>query len=425
MKSSIRRLPAQIGSPDFVRLWAGGTVSYFGTAVTTVALPIVALETLQATTFQVGLVSASGLIAWLLFGLEAGVWIEGTARRRLLIACDLIRAAALLSVPLAAVTGVLSIAQLALVALVVGVASVFFDIASQTYLPSIVGKNELLSGNSKLQASQSAALAGGPAAGGAFVQLLGAPLTLLVDVSSYLFSAACLFAVKQREATLEHDRSTRIIAQVRQGIAYVLQDPAMRTLTLVAAGVNLLGTGFETLLIPFLLRTVRVSPALIGVLVALGGIGGIIGAAMAARFARQFGVDKALLISALAGPLLAMLVPLTVPGPGLLLFAAGVLGIEGCVAVLSLLTRSYRQAATPPELLARVTATYRFLSWGVRPVGALAGGALGQWVGNRAALWVVCTAFLLTPVPIVSSWLRRGSLLSAAGDALVQPGGRS
>jgi hypothetical protein len=95
------------------------------------------------------------------------------------------------------------------------------------------------------------------------------------------------------------------------------------------------------------------------------------------------------------------------------------------VAVLSLLTRSYRQAATPPELLARVTATYRFLSWGVRPVGALAGGALGQWVGNRAALWVVCTAFLLTPVPIVSSWLRRGSLLSAAGDALVQPGGRS
>jgi MFS family permease len=397
----------RFGSADFVRLWASGTVSFFGTAVSTVALPLVALSTLGATTFEAGLISAAGLLSWLLLGLSAGVWIERVVRRPLLITCDVIRAVALATIPLAYAFHVLTITQLVLVALVVGIGSVFFDVAIQTYLPSIVGRDELLAGNSRLQTSENAAKTGGPAVGGVLVSAIGAPLAILVDVASYVFSAIGLATVRQREEPPEPQPHRPVAARIWEGLRAVLGDPVLRPLTMVAASLNFLGAGFDTLLVPYLLRGLNLTPALIGVLVALGGVGGVLGAAAGASIARRFGDARAMVVTALVGPLLSLLVPTAFGGFGLLLFAVGLIGREVCISVYSLLARSYRQLTTPAGLLARVTASIKFLSWGVLPIGALVGGLLGQVLGNRAGMWVICLALLLTPLPLVLSGLLR------------------
>lgn len=421
-KLVLNRRRERFGGHDFVLLWASNTVSCFGTALTTVALPIVALVTLNASTFDVGLISAAGLLCWLVLGLSAGVWVNRIARRPLMIGCDITRAIALASVPAAALLDVLSLIQIIAVALVVGVSSVFFDIASQTYLPAIVDAEHLLSGNSRLQAGQTAAQTGGPATGGALVQLIGAPLTLLVDVFSYVFSALCLKAVRKREEALAEVRGERMIPQIREGLRYVFDDPVIRPLMLVAAGLNLLGAAFDTLLVPFLLRTVGVVPGLIGVLLALGGLGGVLGAAYGGFFATRVGTARTLLLAACIGPPIAMLVPLSTAGIGLLLFSVGLVGREVCIAVISLLARSYRQMTAPRDLLSRVTASIKFISWGVLPVGALLGGSLGQLLGNRGALWIICGLLLLTPLPLLFSAVRvRSDLIDAATGQGTQP----
>jgi len=397
---------ARLGGPDFVRLWAASSVSFLGTAVTSVALPFVALVSLHATTFEAGLISAAGVAAWLFLGLSAGVWTERMTRRPLLIVCDLIRALALVSIPVAYALGWLTIAHLVVVALVIGVGSVFFDIATQAYLPSVIGKPELLAGNSKLQTTEAAARTGGPALGGVLVSLIGAPLTLVVDVVSYLFSAVSLATVRRREPPIASPEKRRMWPQIKEGLRYVLADPVLRPLTMVAASLNFLGAALDTVVVPFLLRDVGMSPAVIGFLIAAGGVGGVVGAAIGGRFAQWAGSARALMIAALAGAPLALLIPLTSMGAAISLFLVGFVGREIFIAVFSLLARTYRQMSAPGELLARVTASIKFLSWGVLPLGALIGGGLGQLVGNRAALWIVCIGLVLTPLPLLLSPLR-------------------
>lgn len=395
------------GGGDFVKLFTSAAVSFLGTAVSTLALPLVALVTLGASTSEVGVISAAGLLAWLLLGLSAGAWIEGVVRRPLMITCDLVRAVALASIPVAYLLGALTVVQLVLVALVIGVGSVFFDIAAQTYLPSIVGRNELLSGNARLQTAENAAKTGGPALGGVLVTAIGAPLTVVLDVASYLISAVSLATVRARETRPERATEQRVTARIGEGLRAVLHDPVLRPLTVVAASLNFLGAGFDTLLVPFLLRDLRLSPALIGVLIAAGGVGGVFGAASGAAIARRVGTVRALVATSVVGPLLSLLVPATVAGFGLLMFVVGLVGREICINVYSLLARSYRQLTTQPGLLARVTASIKFLSWGVLPIGALVGGLLGQFLGNRAGLWVICVALLVTPAPLVFTGLLR------------------
>ncbi|MFD7244521.1 MFS transporter [Streptomyces massasporeus] len=388
------------GRADFNRLWAADTVSYFGTAVTAVALPILALEQLDASTFEVGLLSAAGVAAWLVFGLSAGAWIERRTKRPLLIACDLIRAAVLLSVPLVAMLDLLTLPYLVSVALVIGVATVFFDIASQTYLPAVIAPQHLVSGNSKLQVSDTAAQTGGPAVGGLMVQLVGAVTSLVVDAVSYLLSALFLARIRGREKVPEPQNSTSVLPQIREGLLFVWSDPIFRPLMLVAAGLNLLGSAFDTLLIPFLINEFGFSPAEVGISLAIGGVGALAGSIVGPFVARRFGAAKALWAAAFIGPPLGLLVPFSQAGLGMVLFAVGLFGREACIAMYSLMARSVRQMASPPHLLARVTATIKFVSWGVLPIGAIAGGTLGQTLGVRPAILVFCVLLLLTSTPL-------------------------
>jgi len=402
-----RSVLARLGGRDFALLWGGTTVSACGTAVTTIALPLVAVVALRASTFEVGIVSSAGFAAWLLLGLSAGVLVDRLPRRPLLVACDLVRALVLMSVPVLWWLGALTLAQLVAVAFVVGVATVFFDVAFQTYLPSVVDPEQLLGGNSKLQGSESAAYVGGPALGGALTQAVGAATTLLADVASYIASACCLLAVRRKERPNEERSELGMLAQIREGLGHVRHHAILGPLALAAASLNFFGAAVEAIAVVFLIRTVHLSPGLAGVLLAASGAGGVLGAAVVSRMSARLGEARALLVVSAVGPVLSLLIPMTTPGAGLLLYAVGAIGINGFTVVFSVLARSYRQLATAPRLLGRVTATIRFVSWGVLPIGALVGGALGTAFGNRGALWIICVASLVTPLPVLASPNRR------------------
>lgn len=394
-------------------LWSGFTVSAFGTAVTSVALPLVALVTLDATTFEVGVVAAAGVAAWLLFGLAAGVWVDRLPKRPVLIGCDALRAVALVSVPVGAALGVMTLAHLVVVAFLVGAGSVFYDIAMQTYVPVVVDAPLLIVANSRLQGSDSVAQVAGPSLGGGIVQVIGAPVTLLLDVASYVVSTVTLLAIRRSEPPVEQDGAPRMLAQIREGLAYLVRDPILRPLALSAATINMVSVALETLVIVFLVRTLEVPAGLVGVLLASGGLGGVAGAVAAGLLSTRLGGARALRLAVVAGPLLALLIPMAGPGPSLALFAAGMAGISAFTVVFSVIARTYRQLVTPPHLLGRVTATNRFISWGVLPFGALLAGFLGEALGNRPALWIICAAFLITPLPVFSSPLRRARELPA------------
>jgi len=410
----------QVGPPqswfingNFAIVWTASTASYFGTAVSSVALPLVALTTLGATTFEVGLISSAGLVAWLLLGLVAGAWVERRARRPILIGCDVVRGLVLASVPVAYFLDVLTLFHLVVTALMIGVFSVYSDIASQSILPAILRREELLAGNSKQQTSFAAAQTAGPALGGGFVQLITAPFALAVDAISYLASAFLLSRVRLKEEIALPAERPRMWPDVKAGLLYVVRDEIFRPLLLLAAGLNFAGAAVETLLVPFLFREVQASPVTIGLLVGIGGVGGLVGATLGPAFSRRVGGARTLWIAAVAGPVFALLMPFSFAGLGLLLFAVGFMVREACVAIVSLLARSFRQMTAPPEFLARITASIRFISWGTLPFGALLGGALGELLGTRTGLLISVAVLLLTPLPLLTISISR---LQAAID---------
>lgn len=417
----------RFGGRDFALLWTGFTVSAFGTAVTTVALPLVALITLDASTFEVGVVSAATVAAWLLFGLSAGVWVDRFPHRPLLIVCDAVRAVAILSVPVAAFFDVLSLPQLVIVAFVISVGSVFFDIGFQTYIPDVLDSSELIVANSRLQGSESVAQVGGPSLGGAIVGLVGAPATLVIDACSYVVSGFSVLAIRKPDAPVQEPSSTRMLTQIREGLSFVARDPVLRPLAIAATVLNMFGMAVETLVIVFLTRTLDLPTGLVGVLLASNGLGGVLGAFAAGPLSTRMGGARALRLAVIAGPLLALLIPTATRNATLVLFAAGMVGIFGFTVVFSVIARTYRQLTTPPHLLGRVTATIRFVSWGVLPFGALLAGTLGEAFGTRTALWIVCVAFLLTPLPILASPMRRARDIpqerAPSDDAPLPPGG--
>jgi MFS family permease len=392
---------------DFYRLWAGQAVSAVGTAVTTVALPLVAVVTLDASTLAVGVLTAAQFAAWLFVGLPSGVWVDRTPRRPVMVAADLVRAAALVSVPAVAVWDRLTMVHLVVVALIMSTAGVFFDVAVQTFVPAVLARDDLVAGNSRLQGSESAAQAAGPALGGGLVQILGAPFALLVDVVSYLVSAVSVGRIRAREPAPEGGQPAPMGPQIRDGLVYVLGHRVLGRITAGTALLNMLVTAQEALVIVFLVRTVQIGPGLVGVLLAAEGVGGLIGAAVSSRLNDRYGGARVLLGAAAVGPVAALLIPMTRPGPGLALFAVGIAVLAGSTVVFSVLVRSYRQIVCPQELLGRTTATVRFLTWALVPVGALAGGALGQWLGVRSALWVIAAGLLAVPVLVAATPLRR------------------
>lgn len=383
---------------DFAKLWAGKTVSAFGSVVTRTALDLTAVITLGATPAQLGLLGALARTPALLVGLPAGVWVDRLRRRPIMIVADLARAVLLLTIPLAALLGVLSLPLVALTAFLAGALTVFFEVADNSYLPTVVSREHLVEGNSKLGVSDSLAEIGGPAIGGILVQLVTAPMAILVDAGSFLVSAAMLGLIRQEESPpAQRHHGTGMRAEIAEGLQTVASDPILRALAAAAATFSLMGGFFGALYSVYAIRSLALTPALLGLVIAGGGIGALLGAALNSRITQLAGLGRTLIGGLLIHGACALVVPLARPPAtvaGTMLLVAQIIGDAGLM-LFFINAISLRQSVTPDRLLGRVNASMDFLVAAVGPVGLLLGGFLGQAIGMRPTLLMGATGSLL------------------------------
>ncbi|MFI2609126.1 MFS transporter [Kitasatospora sp. NPDC018619] len=391
----------------FWRYWTGSLVSRLGDQVTVVALPLVAVLALHATAWQVGLVTGAGYLAWLVLGLPAGVLVHRLPLRGTQVVMDLLRGLAVASVPLAAALGVLGLPQLVAVALLVGLAGVVFDVGNSTFLPSIVPREELTARNSLLSGCSAATELAGPSLGGVLVQLVGGAGAMVLDAASYLVSAALLRSLPRTRRPAGRPAGAGMREQIREGWQHVTRHPVTGPCAAYAAAVNLVAGGLMTLTPVFLVATLGARAAAVGALMATGGLGSLVGAALTPRVVSRIGSGGALRWAALAAALFTFLLPMAGSGWAVLVFALGNAGFSAGVVVTTIVARTHRQTHTPPELLPRVMATVRFVSWGAIPVGALLAGAASTAWGSRTALLLLAAGSLLGPAILAAGPIRK------------------
>ncbi len=375
-------------------LWGGQAISELGSAVTTVALPLTAVVLLSASTFQVGLLSAASTICFLLVALPAGLVVDRIAKRRLMIGCDLARMLIIGSIPVAAALHVLTMTQLFAVALLAGLATVFFDVAYQSYVPSLIDHEQLHDGNGKLGATQAFAQVAGPGIGGGLYGLIGAG-SMTVNSISYAFSWLSLLLIRAREPRPVRSQTAGrgaagLRAELFAGLAFVFRHPVLRKIAACTATANLFGSMAGALEIIFLVRVLHVPPADTGLLVAVGSLGGILGGVLSGRMSRWIGSARIIWFSMLVFGAIPIMMPLAEPGPRLAFFPVALLGFSFTAVVYNVAQLSYRQLLCPPELLGRMNAAMRWIVWGTLPLGGLLGGVLGSAavLGVRSTIWV-------------------------------------
>ncbi|GIJ51594.1 MFS transporter [Virgisporangium aliadipatigenens] len=391
---------------DFRQLFAADTISQLGTQVTILALPLVAIVALDATPFEVGLLAAAETVAFLVVGLPAGAWVDRMRRRNVLMAGDVARALLLGSVPAAWWADVLAMPQLYIVAVLVGVSTVFFDVAYQSYLPHLVGREHLVEGNAKLQAVQGVSQIGGPTAAGLLIQALTAPVAVAVDAASFLLSAVFVQRIRKREDKPERAPDAHLGREIAEGLRFVLRNRILRAIAMCTGSSNLMNNIAFPMLLVLLADELKLSAGVIGVFLSMGAIGGLVGAFVARKVAGLLGEGPTIWISMAVTSPLALLQPLI--EPGWLLWAAAVGGMLYMfgVVVYNVVQVSFRQGLTPERLLGRMNATMRFLVWGTIPLGAVIGGVLGEVFSVRTALWVGAVGGCLTFLPVFLSPLR-------------------
>ena len=395
---------------DFVKLWLGQTISFFGSGITGIALPLTAVLILAATPLQMGILGALDGISVLVFGLLAGVWVDRVRRRPLMIATDLGRAFILGAIPLAALLGVLGIWQLYIVAAIAGILTVIFTVASPAYLPSLIPQESLIEGNSKLGMSDALAEIGGPAIAGPLVQLLSAPFAILFDAFSFLFSACCLGLISKPEphpATIEQSKS--IWSDLIEGLRLVLKNPLLRSLATSASIFSLFGNFVGALYALYVIRQIGAPPIFLGLLIASGGLSALLGAFMAERVIQRFGLGKTLGTGLFMYGATGLLIPLaggSVTFALIPLFLSQLLG-DASISIYFIAEMSLRQSIVPSNLLGRTNATMQFLSQGVAPLGALLAGILGGTIGLRLTILIGVIGVMLAGTLLLLSPVRR------------------
>jgi len=430
--------------PNYARLWTAATVSLFGTQVSQIAIPFIAAVLLNASAGEVGLLTTIEFLPFLLFTLPAGVWVDRFPKKRILVIGDLGRAAMLVSIPIAYAVGGLTIWQLYVVGFVNGLMTVFFDVADQSYLPTILERDELVEGNSKLQISQSSAQILGQPFGGGIVAVLTAPVAVLVDAASYLGSAGLILTIRERaRAIIRGDRRapgavesfesseadsvaaspsagasvvadaavaandrTGMRAQIMDGLRYILHHDYLGNIAATTATSNLFGNIAFAIFPVYAYKVLLMSPATVGTVGGLGGAGVLVGALVANRVQARIGVGRTIILAAAATGPVGLLMPLATPDVAfwflsVSFFLAGVLNVVYNVSQVSL-----RQAITPGHFLGRMNATMRFLVWGTIPIGSLIGAGLSEVIGVRATIWVGSVLGLFVFLPVLFSRVR-------------------
>jgi MFS family permease len=393
---------------EFRSFWLAQSVSLLGDRIALIALPLVALLVLDAGPGQMGLLAAAALVPHLLFSLPAGAWLDQVARRRrVLIAADLGRAALVATVPLAHALDVLTLAQLYGVAFLTGSLAVAFDLSYPTVFVSLTSRERYIEANSLVHGSRSFSNVAGPSIGGLLVQAFSAPFALLADAGSFLVSAAFLGRVRSEEPPVEPEEDTGLRTRVASGLRFIAGNDIFRPTLLAAATLNFFNYGFHALFLLYATRFLDVGAGTLGLVLGAGAVGGVLGAVVAGRLGRALGVGRAFMLGCFLFTMPLVLVPLAA-GPyalvlGMLFVAEFLAGLG--VMILDINVGSIMFALTPDRLRSRATGAFNFVNWGIRPLGALAGGALGAWLGVRPTLWIatvgaVAGALWLLPSPV-------------------------
>jgi MFS family permease len=386
---------------DFVKLWSGRSISLLGSAITVLALPLIAVRTFGVSPLQMGVLAAAGQAPFLIFSLPAGAWIDRMRRLPVLIAADLASAALLLSIPIAAIFGSPPYVLLCFVAFGIGAFTVLTDVAQYAYVPTLVGRRQLTACNSRLQIGHSVADTGGPGLAGVLIQLLTAPIAVLLDAITFLVSAVLLGAIRKPEEDVVLDeRPLGVLRSMRDGLRTLFRHRLLRPIVLVTASAGFFESGLLALYVLYASRYLHLSPLLIGLTFAAGGIGAIPGAVLAERVGARFGVGPTIIAGYAAAGVAALSVPLAA-GPIavvvlVLMVGKALGGITDTAANIHQWT--LRQAVTPDRLAGRVTAGQRFIVYGTYAVGAFASGALASATGVRTALILFAVGMVASPL---------------------------
>ena len=389
---------------DFMKLWIGQTISELGSRITLIGLPIVAVQTLNATPAQMGLLAALSGFASLIFGLPVGAWVDRVRRRPVMIGADIARAALLVTIPVAAGQGMLTLHYLYIVAAVSGVLAICFDVAYQSYVPSLVDRDHVLEANSKLALTTATAEVAGPAITGMLIQWISAPVAILWDAVSFLCSAACVALVRKPEPPPSPPEATHFKTEILAGLHFIWTHRALRALAGRSVTIYLFFGFFASLYLLYALRELHQGAALLGIVIATGGIGNMCGALFAERVSNRFGMRRTFIYSSLALAASSTLIPLA-SGPvwrgAAFLMVSQLIG--DCAMVIFMTNEiSFRQQVTPDERLGRVNAAMQILSRGVLPIGALAGGIIAGITGLRGAMAIAVAGTWLSNVWLLS-----------------------
>lgn len=405
---------------DFRRLWIGDTISQVGTPLSALAIPVLAVQVLAAGEREMGVLTALESLAFLLIGLPAGAWVDRWRKKRVLVANDVVRAALLASLPLAWALDALTLGQLYVVATALGMATVFFDVAYQSYLPSLVAPEQVVDGNAKLEASRAVAQIGGPALGGVLLKVLSPVGLIALDAVTFLASAS--FVARIRHADTPPAKADRrpLREEVAEGLRFVLTHRLLRRIVACTSLGNLFHAMTAALITLFVLRDLGLDAAVLGLVFSASAVGGLVGALATKQIAGWVGEGRAIGLSALAAVPFLALTPLASPlagaGAAVAVLMVGGVGTWFAIVVYNVTQVSFRQRVCPPALLGRMNASVRFLVWGVQPLGALAGGFLGEAIGIVPTLWIAVAGSGVAALPVLFSPLMRMRTLPGPQD---------
>ena len=410
------RRPSLWRHREFMKLWTGETISQFGTQVSALAIPLIAALTLDVTPLEFGLLATIEFLPFILISLPAGVWVDRMRRRPILIIGDLGRAASLLSIPIAAFFGALTIWQLYLVGFINGCLTVFFDVAYQSYLPALVDREDILEGNSKLEISRSAAQITGPGMAGFLIGAITAPLAVLVDSLSFLGSAFFVWRIRKPEPLPERkvDAAGKHIgmrAEIADGLRWVLGSRYLRAIAACTGTSNLFGNiGFAMMLLYAVTAAAAgglgLDPQQIGIVLSVGSVGALVGAVTANRIGHRLGVGPTIIVTAATFGIPMLLIAVATPESAVGLGAVAMFIATFGGVVYNINQVSFRQAITPERMQGRMNATMRFIVWGTIPVGNMLGGILGGAIGLHATVWVSALLSFIPVLPVLFSPVR-------------------
>ncbi|MFG2847016.1 MFS transporter [Kitasatospora sp. NPDC048296] len=389
---------------NFQAMWSAHTVSQFGTQITFFVIPVLALTTLSASTGQLGLISAMETLPFLLVGLQAGALLDRWDRKRVMVTADIGRAVAIALLPIGYLVGLLNVPLLCAVGFAIGLFTVFFDIANQAFLPTVVAREQTPDGNSRLEFSRSTAELAGPSLGGLLLQVVTAPLILVVNSVSYLVSALLLNFIRIPQAQApEPQAKTRMRTQIAEGLRFVFGHRTLRSLALATGISNLVGLGgaLGAVLTAYALRDLKLSPGELGLALTVGNCGALLGATFSSRLIKLVGLGRVLIAAKSMSGIAVIILATAAPARAVPTLIATT-GIMACgITVYNIGQVSLRQAITPTGMQARMNASVRFAIWGTLPVGAMAGGYLGSALGTRPTLWMIAGIGLFSCLPLI------------------------